>query len=66
MKLQVGEVYYVVHQRKGGFRARVVAEDGEWLLLEVVSGVARELGRDDIGPGEQFQSRRSYCSVTAV
>jgi hypothetical protein len=67
MSIEVGKVYDVQHQRKGSFRMRVMARDGEWVDGQIVSGKARAmLSYNEREAGEAITVRESFCTFTEV
>jgi len=67
MTVEVGKLYDVQHQRKGSFRMRVMARDGEWVDGQIVSGKARAmLSYNEREAGEAITVRESFCTFTEV
>lgn len=38
--MEIGKTYKINHSRKGTFIAKAIGTDGEWITVEIVSGVA--------------------------
>ncbi|MFA7295680.1 MAG: hypothetical protein WC211_00670 [Dehalococcoidia bacterium] len=63
----VGGMYDVNHSRKGRFRARALAVRGEWLDVEIVSGMARAALRgNEREAGEEVTLRNTHAALTTV
>lgn len=61
----VGQVYRVVHPRKGRFTARVVGVYEEWIDLEIVSGRASAMcAYNERTAGESVRVRTAWCTFS--
>lgn len=66
MKLEIGETYTVLHERKGAFVAKVI-RDGEWVELELVDGnVVFMSSNNSINKGEKMTVLKSFCKFTLL
>lgn len=41
--MEIGKTYKIKHSRKGSFTAKAIGTDGEWITVEIVSGVAHAM-----------------------
>lgn len=64
--LNVGNEYDVVHCRKGSFRARILAIEGEWVDAVITAGQARNTVNPNVEVGEQLRMRGTFCTFSPV
>jgi hypothetical protein len=60
LDLEVGKTYKLRHTRKGEFTAKVLSCDDEWAEVEIVEGEAKEMSRENEGPGEKVTIRVAH------
>jgi hypothetical protein len=61
--LTPGTTYNVVSSRKGAFTGKLVSADDTWATIEITSGRADAMLRENVCEvGEQVTVRRSLCS----
>ena len=59
--MEIGKTYKIKHSRKGTFIAKAIGTDGEWVAVEIVSGVARAMMQYNAAvAGEQITLRISH------
>ena len=56
-----GKTYKINHARKGRFTVKTIEIDGEWITVEIVSGVANAMMEYNVAKsGEQITLRISH------
>jgi hypothetical protein len=68
MKIEAGKTYDVNHSRKGKFKLKVTAVNGEWVEGTIVTGKAKMISRsnNDVEAGESLTVRDSLATWTEV
>jgi hypothetical protein len=61
--LTPGTTYHVTSSRKGAFTGKLVSVDDTWATIEITSGRAGAMLREnERGVGEEVTVRRAFCS----